>query len=198
MLAVVERVENKNVLQKVKNHGAIVHTKNVFRRFFTHKVLYPYTYIAMFAIMFIFSILLFFILTPGIVVKLPFKASKYVVAFTHAVIFAAVYHLFCRWFWHAKMIAVKKSEGFSEGADEPTTSEGAWAKIKAWIDVHAKSDVTESELSTLKDNLQQKLRDDVSTDDIVEWIQNRDKLKIDSDKIPMIRKAIDTYKENKA
>jgi hypothetical protein len=155
----------------------------------------------MLALMFIFSILLFFVLTPGILLRLPPKGSKYVVAFTHAIVFSVVYYLFCKWFWHSKMrIAAKKSEGFSEGADVadvPTTSDGAWAAMKRWIDARAKSDVTESDLSTLKDNLQQRLRDGVSTDEIIDWIQNRDKLNVDSDKTPMIRKLIDTYKEKK-
>lgn len=151
----------------------------------------------MLALMFIFSILLFFVLTPGILVSLPPKGSKYVVAFTHAIVFAVVYHLFCKWFWHSKMkIAAKKSEGFREGSDD--ASDGAWKKIKDWIDARAKTDVTESELATLKDNLQQKLRDGISTDTIVEWIQARDKLNVDSEKTPMIRKLIDTYKENKS
>jgi len=93
-------------------------------------------------------------------------------------------------------IAAKKSEGFREGSDD--ASDGAWKKIKDWIDARAKTDVTESELATLKDNLQQKLRDGISTDTIVEWIQARDKLNVDSEKTPMIRKLIDTYKENKS
>ena len=97
-------------------------------------------------------------------------------------------------------IAAKKSEGFSEGADGddvPSTSDGAWAAMKKFIDARAKPDVTESDLSTLKDNLQQRLRDGVSTDEIVEWIQTREKLNVDSDKTPMIRKLINVYKENK-
>jgi hypothetical protein len=36
--------------------------------------------------------LLFFVLTPGILLSLPPKASKYMVAATHALVFAVIYH----------------------------------------------------------------------------------------------------------
>jgi hypothetical protein len=41
-------------------------------------------------IMFIFSALLFFLLTPGILLSLPPGGSKMVVAITHAIVFGAV------------------------------------------------------------------------------------------------------------
>jgi len=41
----------------------------------------------------LFSALLFFVLTPGIVLSLPPKGSKVVVALTHAVVFALIYSL---------------------------------------------------------------------------------------------------------
>lgn len=44
-------------------------------------------------LMCIFAALLFFVLTPGILVTLPPKGSKVVVALTHAVVFAIVYCL---------------------------------------------------------------------------------------------------------
>ena len=40
----------------------------------------------------LYSILLFFLLTPGILVTLPPKKSKMVVALTHAIIFGIIYH----------------------------------------------------------------------------------------------------------
>ena len=40
----------------------------------------------------LFTALLFFILVPGVLVSLPPKGSKTLVALTHAVIFAVVYH----------------------------------------------------------------------------------------------------------
>ena len=42
-------------------------------------------------IMFIFSALLFFLLTPGILLSLPPGGSRTVVAITHAIVFAAVW-----------------------------------------------------------------------------------------------------------
>jgi len=42
---------------------------------------------------FLYSVLLFYVLTPGILVTLPKGGSKMVVALTHAVIFAIVCHL---------------------------------------------------------------------------------------------------------
>jgi len=43
--------------------------------------------------MFLYTAFLFFVLTPGIVLSLPPKGSKVVVALTHAVVFALVYCL---------------------------------------------------------------------------------------------------------
>ena len=47
----------------------------------------------MYALMFVFTALLFFVLTPGILLSLPPKGSKIVVAATHAIVFAVVYSL---------------------------------------------------------------------------------------------------------
>ena len=44
-------------------------------------------------IMFIFGAVLFFVLTPGILLSLPPGGSKMVVAATHAVVFGAVFSL---------------------------------------------------------------------------------------------------------
>jgi len=41
----------------------------------------------------LFVVALFYVLTPGILVSLPPKGSKMVVALTHAVVFAIVYSL---------------------------------------------------------------------------------------------------------
>ena len=45
-------------------------------------------------VMFIVSAVLFFILTPGIILSLPPGGSKMVVAATHAVVFGIVFTLF--------------------------------------------------------------------------------------------------------
>jgi hypothetical protein len=49
----------------------------------------------------IYSAILFFILTPNILVRLPPKSSKFVVAATHAVIFAVIFHFTCKIVWKA-------------------------------------------------------------------------------------------------
>lgn len=49
----------------------------------------------------IYSAILFFILTPNILVRLPPKSSKFVVAATHAVIFALIFHFTCKIVWKA-------------------------------------------------------------------------------------------------
>jgi len=43
--------------------------------------------------MFVYVAVLFFVLTPGVLLSLPPKSGKFVVAATHAVVFAIVYHL---------------------------------------------------------------------------------------------------------
>ena len=60
--------------------------------------------------MFLFSAVLFFALTPGILVSLPPKGKKYTVAAVHAVVFAIVWHLTYKAGWYL-------TEGF---ANKPT------------------------------------------------------------------------------
>ena len=50
--------------------------------------------------MFIFVAFLFFILTPGIVLSLPPKGSKTMVAITHAIVFAVVWTLIHKSIWN--------------------------------------------------------------------------------------------------
>lgn len=49
----------------------------------------------------IYSAILFFILTPNILVRLPPKSSKFIVAATHAIIFALIFHFTCKIVWKA-------------------------------------------------------------------------------------------------
>lgn len=55
-----------------------------------------------------FTALLFVVLTPGILVTIPPKGSKFVVALTHGVLFAILYHLTHKAVWHL----TKKVETF--------------------------------------------------------------------------------------
>ena len=63
-------------------------------------------------LMFVYIAVLFFVLTPGVLLSLPPKSSKLVVAATHAVVFALVFHLTYKVVW--KM--VQKMESFQGGS----------------------------------------------------------------------------------
>ena len=52
-------------------------------------------------VLFVYVFLLFFVLTPGVLITLPPKASKMVVAAVHAVVFAIVWALTHKLVWHA-------------------------------------------------------------------------------------------------
>lgn len=66
----------------------------------------------------IYVALLFFVLTPGVLVTLPPKSSKLVVAAFHALVFALVWHFTHKLVWSASVSigAPAKKEGFYEGA----------------------------------------------------------------------------------
>jgi hypothetical protein len=65
----------------------------------------------------IYVALLFFVLTPGVLVTLPPKSSKLVVAAFHALVFALVWHFTHKLVWNASVSigAPIKKEGFQEG-----------------------------------------------------------------------------------
>ena len=60
--------------------------------------------------MFLYTAVLFYVLTPGILLSLPPKSSKMVVAATHALVFALVYKFTHRMAWKLSM----SFEGFQE------------------------------------------------------------------------------------
>jgi hypothetical protein len=53
--------------------------------------------------MFSYVALLFFLLTPSILLKLPPNGSKYVVAFVHALVFAAILCYTKEYVWNLSM-----------------------------------------------------------------------------------------------
>ena len=59
----------------------------------------------------IFSALLFFVLSPGVLVRLPPNGSKLVVAAVHSVVFAVVFALTYKFVW--KMGSRLRLEGFT-------------------------------------------------------------------------------------
>jgi hypothetical protein len=64
----------------------------------------------------LYSAVLFFILTPGILVSLPPKSGKYIVALTHAVVFAIVWHFTHKLVWEFSI--TKRHEAFGNGKKE--------------------------------------------------------------------------------
>jgi hypothetical protein len=77
-----------------------------------------------------FVAILFFVLTPGIVLSLPPKGSKIVVAATHAIVFAVVYsltHKLVYSYLYEGFESPRCSEAKAELARDPTNS----AKIQA-------------------------------------------------------------------
>jgi len=59
-----------------------------------------------------YAALLFFILTPAVLVRLPPKGNKYTVAAFHALVFALIFHFTAKLVWQVS----KGVEGFREGA----------------------------------------------------------------------------------
>jgi hypothetical protein len=55
------------------------------------------------AFVFVYIVVLFVVLTPGMLVSLPVKGGKYVVAFTHAVVFAAVWWITHKFVWQLSL-----------------------------------------------------------------------------------------------
>ena len=50
-------------------------------------------------VMFVYAFVLFFVLTPGILLSLPPRGSKMMVAATHALVFALIYGLTHKMVW---------------------------------------------------------------------------------------------------
>jgi hypothetical protein len=65
----------------------------------------------------IFSALLFFVLTPGVIVRLPKNGGKFTVAGVHALIFALIFWLTHKFVW--KLGAKLRLEGMESMGGEP-------------------------------------------------------------------------------
>ena len=68
---------------------------------------------------FVLQVLLFVLLTPGILLVLPPKSSKYIVALTHGIVFSALWILlykpFCRFCSVMKLeVLTKNNKGMNE------------------------------------------------------------------------------------
>lgn len=80
--------------------------------------------------MFLFSVALFVILTPDILVSLPLKGNKYIVALVHAIIFAVVWHLTHKAVWHL-------TEGFDDAEQVAQNAAQEAQKIAKMIEQQA-------------------------------------------------------------
>ena len=71
----------------------------------------------------VYAAILFFVLSPGILLSLPPKGSKMMVALTHGVVFALIFHFTHKMVWRATsnlgMPVMVKKEGFREGGPTP-------------------------------------------------------------------------------
>ena len=82
-----------------------------------------------------YAAILFFVLTPAVLVRLPPKGGKFTVAAVHAVVFALIFHFTHKFVWQLSMgmgmpRPVRK-EGMKEGNEgEPTTPEEEEKKKK--------------------------------------------------------------------
>jgi hypothetical protein len=81
--------------------------------------------------MILYVALLFFVLTPSILVSLPPKGNKFTVAAVHAIIFALIFH-----FSHKLVHGVLSGfEGFQEGyscsANKPHCPDKMWCNYQA-------------------------------------------------------------------
>jgi hypothetical protein len=50
--------------------------------------------------LFIFSALLFYVLSPGILIIIPQNSSKLIVAFVHAVVYATIWYFIYNYIWN--------------------------------------------------------------------------------------------------
>jgi hypothetical protein len=62
--------------------------------------------------------ILFFILTPAVLLRIPKNGSKYTVAGVHAIVFALILHFTGKFVWNMSM----SMEGFQEGATAQATA----------------------------------------------------------------------------
>ncbi len=75
----------------------------------------------------VYTAILFFVLTPNVVLRLPPKGSTLMVAAVHAVVFAIVYHFTHMAVWRMSMnmgSPIPHKDGFQEGANKGDMKKG--------------------------------------------------------------------------
>jgi hypothetical protein len=67
----------------------------------------------------LYAAVLFFLLTPAVLLRLPPNGSKFVVAGVHALVFALIFHFTHKIVWRlgARIEGLDKKEGLKEGAE---------------------------------------------------------------------------------
>lgn len=92
--------------------------------------------------MFAYAALLFIVLTPGVLLRLPMNGSKMTVALTHGLVFAVVWHFTHKMVWRALY------EGFqgSGGSETPKVAAARAKVVTAQTAVNeAQEDLTEAQ-----------------------------------------------------
>lgn len=92
--------------------------------------------------MFCFSVLLFFVLTPGIIITIPPKSSKTTVALIHALVFATVWTFIYKLVFHV-------TENFYSKKEEQTVNEKIEA-VKAAAAAQAQAEAAKAEATKPK------------------------------------------------
>jgi hypothetical protein len=76
----------------------------------------------------VYAAILFFVLTPAVLVRLPPKGSKFTVAAVHAVIFALIFHFTHKLVWQLSMGMGMPRPVRKEGMEEGPNGEQAPVK----------------------------------------------------------------------
>jgi len=95
--------------------------------------------------------ILFFILTPAVLLRIPKNGNKYTVAGVHAIIFALLLHFTGKFVWNFSMTM----EGFQEGAAAGAAKRGATG-----TDVKTNAPVGSQRSTGTNEALQKKAKDD--------------------------------------
>jgi len=80
-------------------------------------------------LMTLYVVALFYVLVPGVLVSLPPKGSKMVVALTHAVVFALVFHFTHKLVWNA--VSQYSMDGFQDASGNKMAAKPLPAKAAA-------------------------------------------------------------------
>ena len=95
--------------------------------------------------MFLFSTMLFYILTPGIAFTIPPKSSKNVVALVHAIVYATIWHFTHKFVWYA-------TEGFEVTPNITKSNKKGQLNLKITSDWTSVKDILNEKIKVLISN----------------------------------------------